>query len=114
MLDQDARPEVAPSPASTPPDRTTRGRRSTLFVVLAVLAAVAIAAAGFAVGRASNDDNGGASAGTTRPPPAGGSSPEGEAETSDTVPTLAFGGAVGAQPGQPPDNATRTAPADEA
>src|SRR5205809_72902 len=63
MLDQDARPEVAPAPASTPPDRTTRGRRGTLFVVLAVLAAVAIAAAGFAVGRASNDDNGGPGAG---------------------------------------------------
>ena len=109
MLDQDARPEVAPSPASTPPDRRARGRRSALFVVLAVLAAVAIAAASFAVGRASNDDNSGASAVTTRPQPAGSASPKGQAKTSGTVPTLAFGESVESQPDKPLDNATRTA-----
>jgi hypothetical protein len=57
MLDQDARTEVAPAPEV--PDSPTRGRRSTLFVVLVVIAAVAIAAAGFAIGRASGNDNGG-------------------------------------------------------
>jgi hypothetical protein len=106
MLDQDARPEVAPPPAG--PDSPT-SRRGTLFVVLAVLAAVALVATGFAVGRASND-NGGSSAVTTRPQPAGSASPKGAAaKTSDTVPTLAFGEAVEKQPDKPLDNATRTA-----
>lgn len=111
MLDQDARTEVAPPPAPTGPDTPTRGRRSTLFVVLAVLAAVAIAAAGFAIGRASDDGNGGAAAVTTRPQPAGSSNPKGAArgKTADTVPTLAFGEAVEKQPDKPLSNATRDA-----
>jgi hypothetical protein len=109
MLDQDARTEVAPAPEV--PDSPTRGRRSTLFVVLVVIAAVAIAAAGFAIGRASGDDNGGSAAVTTRPQPAGSSSPKGaaSAKTADTVPTLAFGEAVEKRPDKPLDNATRTA-----
>jgi len=109
MLDQDARTEVAPPPAPTPPDRPTRGRRSPLFVVLVVLAAVAIAAAGFAIGRASNDGNSGSAAVTTRPQPAGSSSAKASGKTSDTVPTLAFGEAVESQPDKPLNNATRTA-----
>jgi len=108
MLDQDARSEVAPPPAPTLPERPTRGRRGGLWIVLAVLAAVALAAAGFAVGRAS-DDNGGSSAVTTRPV-AEQPNPKGaEAKTSDTVPTLAFGEALEKQPDKPLNNATRDA-----
>jgi hypothetical protein len=109
MLDQDARTEVAPAPEV--PDSPTRGRRSTLFVVLVVIAAVAIAAAGFAIGRASGNDNGGSAAVTTRPQPAGSSSPKGaaSAKTADTVPTLAFGEAVENRPDKPLNNATRDA-----
>jgi hypothetical protein len=113
MLDQDARAAVAPSPESELPDRPTRGRRGALWTVLAVIAAVAIAGAGFAIGRASND-NGGSSAVTTNP--LSGSQPTSKganAKTSGTVPTLAFGEAVESQPDQPLDNATRTALAND-
>ena len=107
MLDQHARPEVAPSPELTKPDRPTRGRRGALWTVVAVLAAVAIGVAGFAVGRASND-NGGSSAVTTNPSAAG-SSKGSTAKTSGTVPTLALGEALEAQPDKPLNRATRAA-----
>jgi hypothetical protein len=108
MLDQDARTDVAPPPEPTLADRPARGRRGALWAVLAVLVAVVLAAAGFAVGRAS--DNGGSSAVTTRPISGNQTSPKSSAgKTSDTVPTLAFGEAVEKQPDKPLDNATRDA-----
>src|SRR5689334_20496113 len=105
MLDQEARPEAGALPEPTPDSRSSRGRRGALFAVLAGLAAVVLAAAGFAVGRAT-DDGGSSTAVTTRPAPADKSKPA-ASKTSDTVPTLAFGEAVESQPDKPLDNATR-------
>ena len=102
MLDQETRPAVAPEP--TTPDRPRRGRRGALWTVLA---AVVVASAAFAVGRAS-DNGGGSSAVTTRPASSDQSSPK-SAAPKTTVPTLAFGEAVESQPDKPLDNATRTA-----
>src|SRR5262249_43923761 len=85
MLDQqDARTEslARPEPTVVPP--RSRGRRRGLIGVIAVVAAVALAAVGFAVGRAS-DDSVSSGAVTTRPGNA--SSPD-QAVTRGTVPTV--------------------------
>ncbi len=76
-----------------------------LYAVLAVIAAVVLAAAGFAVGRAT-DDGGSSAVVTTRSAPAEQPAPQKQV-TKDTVPTLAFGEAIENQPDKPLDNATR-------
>jgi hypothetical protein len=105
MLDQDARTETSALPEPTVAPRASRTKRAVLAAIIAVIAAVALASAGFAVGRAS-DGGGSSGAVTTRPA----SAPEKSAPvTKNTVPTLAFGEALEAQPDKPLDNATRAA-----
>jgi hypothetical protein len=107
MLDQDARPEVSVLPDATTRGRSPRGRRGALTIVVAVVAAAALAAVGFLVGR-SSDNGRGSGAVTTRPAAAENPSPV-NGVTKDTVPTLAFGEAREKQPDKPLDNATRNA-----
>src|SRR4051812_16647916 len=107
MLDQDARPEASALPEPTLPNRPSRGRRRGLFVVLAVIAAVALAAAAFAVGRASDD--GSSSAVTTRPVKSAKGDAPAKAAPPATVPSVALGEAIEKVPDKPLDNATRDA-----